>query len=129
MRLWWIIALSMACGGKIDTGIDGGEPGGDASSNDAKPSPDVIALPDTSVTTCQLGMGEGSVASDGSCAASQTWTCGGTTYTVACNCPKSACYCTTGSSSATVLTTIMCPSCNVTTNIDKIAQLCGYPQP
>ena len=134
MRLIWLLVFAVGCGGKID-GDDGGAGGVDSgASKDGQGKSDVIIIPPTSDAgppqLCALGMGEGSVGSDGSCSASQDWTCGAVKYTVACNCPKAACFCTTGNQSATVLTTLMCPSCDVSgSTLDSIAKLCGFPPP
>ena len=115
----WLALFVFACGGKVDSG-DGG--GGDAgSSNDVEVQPDV--------TLCKFGSGESAVGSDGSCSASQEYTCGSTLYSIACNCPKAACFCTTGSESTTVLTTLMCPTCDVMGNIDQLAALYKFPAP
>jgi hypothetical protein len=133
MRLTWILVLTLACGGKLDTG-DAGNPGNDSGTSgdstligdSSPPTADVIVPP----IKCMFGMGSGTVSSDGSCSGTQDYSCGSTTYEITCNCPESACYCKkNGQQTSVTLTTIMCPNCNVMGNIDKLAALCNYPQP
>ena len=130
MKLAWIaLVLVAACGGKIDDG-DGGTGGG---GNDSGTKlPDVIVTPPSDAgkpPTCVLGMGSGTSGSNGECSASQAWSCGSAQFSVTCNCPDAYCTCQSGAVGSKILTPIACPSCDVESNIDKIAELCGFPAP
>jgi hypothetical protein len=126
-RIVLLFVFVCACGGRVDDG-DGGTGGPDAStSKDSQSTTDVSLLPDVK-PTCKLGMGSGTVSSDGSCTTTQAWACGEIDFSITCNCPEAACTCQ-GGDPKTILTTYACPSCDVEGNLEKLAALCGYPAP
>ena len=129
MKAALFVLLCVACGGRIDDG-DGGTGGVDsgATKNDSAAS-DVSTLPDSNVNpSCKLGMGSGTVSSDGSCSSTQAWACGEINFSITCSCPDAACTCQ-GGDPKKILTPIACPSCDVQGNLEKLAALCGYPAP
>jgi hypothetical protein len=124
------LLLVCACGGKLDTG-DGGGDGGTASDGhphaDGPTSTDAIAFPDVH-PSCKLGMGSGTTSSNGSCSATQAYTCGEIDFSISCDCPAATCTCV-GGTPMTVSTALACPSCDVLGHIQALAQLCGFPSP
>jgi hypothetical protein len=124
MRVLFFLCLSIvACGGKIDSGDGGvGPDGSPPPTKDAQPSPDVISPP----AQCTPITGGSTVASDGSCTATASWSCGATQYTIDCSCPSDQCTCTQQSGSTGSGTIIkppsLCPGCS-----SNLPALCGFP--
>lgn len=128
MRLVFLCAVVLvACGGKIDTGGDGGsggvDSGGADSAKDSQAGPDVISPP----AQCTPIVGNTTVASDGSCTTTAQWSCGAMQYSVQCSCPGDACSCTqqSGSSGGGKMVSKvpnMCPGCS-----GDVAAICGFP--
>ena len=130
MRFVLVCVALAACGGKIDTGDDGGTTGVDggggsdaAKAKDVQPGMDVISPP----TQCSPITGGTSVSSDGSCTTTATWTCGATTYDVKCSCPDATCTCSQESGGMGAGTSVkaagVCPGCNGA----SLPDLCGFP--
>ncbi|HEX4515979.1 MAG TPA: hypothetical protein VH054_20660 [Polyangiaceae bacterium] len=130
MHRFFFCLLLVSCGGKIDTGDDGGlgldSSAKDASSSDVSLPPSADATPPPS-SQC-TGIGGGTVADQNGCTVTETWSCGSTSYTVDCNCPNAQCTCSQesgGIGSGTVMTSVagICPGCIGS----GLAALCGFP--
>jgi hypothetical protein len=137
MRSLWLLALVWSCGGKLDTGdagpgADGGPGGKDAMNSIDDGVQDVGQNVDVTIQpTCLMGIGGGTVGSDGSCTSTQSYSCGPSDYEISCSCPQATCQCIVDNQVTFSMAppSGVCPTCSVTTNIDKLAALCSFPQP
>ncbi|HEY2366749.1 MAG TPA: hypothetical protein VGH87_10195 [Polyangiaceae bacterium] len=126
--IFFIACVCVACGGRIDDG-DGGTGGVDASTKKDAATNDVATLPDASMKpNCKLGMGSGTVSSDGTCSSTQAWSCGELNFSITCDCPTATCKCV-GGDPKTIPAAAACPKCDVMGNLEQLAAQCGFPAP
>jgi hypothetical protein len=123
-----LVFATAACGGKIDSGLDGGNGADGGGPDGSHPPPgeagaDVVSPP----PPCTPFTGGTTIGSDGSCEVTAAWACGDTQYAVDCRCPDGTCTCSeqTGSSGSGTFVQApqVCPACTGA----SLPAICGFP--